>query len=125
MDILLVDDNALMQQLLERFLSDLGYSVAVAGRADEAIEQARRDAPGLFLLDIRLPDLDGPEALLALRAVPGCATTPAIAMSGMDESAIQPMLIGDFAAYLPKPIDFDRLEALAVQHLGNKTRSVG
>ena len=125
MDILLVDDNALMQQLMERFLNDLGYSVAVAGRADEAIEIARRDAPALFLLDIRLPDLDGPEALVALRALPGCATTPAIAMSGMDESVVHPKLIGDFVAYLPKPIDFDRLEALAAQHLGDKTRSVG
>ena len=125
MDILLVDDNALMQQLMERFLNDLGYSVAVAGRADEAIEIARRDAPALFLLDIRLPDLDGPEALVALRALPGCATTPAIAMSGMDESVVHPKLISDFVAYLPKPIDFDRLEALAAQHLGDKTRSVG
>ena len=125
MDILLVDDNALMQQLMERFLNDLGYSVAVAGRAEEAIEIARRDAPALFLLDIRLPDLDGPEALVALRALPGCATTPAIAMSGMDESVVHPKLIEDFVAYLPKPIDFDRLEALAAQHLGDKTRSVG
>jgi CheY-like chemotaxis protein len=124
-DILLVDDNLLMQQLMERFLSDLGYSVAVAGRADEAIELARHAAPALFLLDIRLPDIDGPEALLALRALPGCATIPAIAMSGMDESIIQPMLTGDFAAYLPKPIDLDLLEATVVQHLGNKTRSVG
>ena len=125
MDILLVDDNLLMQQLMERFLSDLGYSVAVAGRADEAIELARDTAPALFLLDIRLPDLDGPEALLALRALPGCATTPAIAMSGMDESVIQPMLTGEFVAYLSKPIDLDLLEAMLAQHLSDKTRSVG
>ena len=45
MDILLVDDNPLMQQLIARFLGDLGYQVRVAGRADEAITLARSKPP--------------------------------------------------------------------------------
>ena len=68
MDILLVDDNPLMQQLIARFLGDLGYQISVAGRADDAIELARGGAPRLFMIDMHLPDLDGPEALHALRA---------------------------------------------------------
>jgi two-component system, cell cycle response regulator DivK len=125
-DILLVDDNPLMQQLMERFLGDLGYSVAVAGRADEAIALARASAPALFLLDIHLPDLDGPEALQALRALPGCAKTPAIAMSGMDEGAMRPASVADFVAYLAKPIDLDLLEATVAQHVGDhNARSIG
>ena len=126
MDILLVDDNPLMQQLMARFLGDLGYTIAVAGRADEAIELARDAAPALLLLDMHLPDLDGPEALLALRQLPGCAATPAIAMSGMDEGAMPPVRAAGFIDYLSKPIDLDLLEATVAQHVSDyKARSVG
>jgi CheY-like chemotaxis protein len=125
-DILLVDDNPLMQQLLVRFLSDLGYTVAMAGRADEAIALARDCAPALLLLDMRLPDLDGPDALSALRKVPGCAATPAIAMSGLDESSIPPSMLAGFATYLSKPIDLDLLEATIAQYVGGRNaQSVG
>jgi CheY-like chemotaxis protein len=125
-DILLVDDNPLMQQLIARFLGDLGYHVEVAGRADEAIELARGAPPHLFLIDMHLPDLDGPEALAALRAVPGCAAMPAIAISGMDEHDARNVVTGDFAEYLTKPIDLDVLQAAVARHIDSeRARSVG
>ena len=126
MDILLVDDNPLMQQLIARFLGDLGYQISTAGRADDAIALARGGAPHLFIIDMHLPDLDGPEALQALRALPGCADTPAIAISGMDEHDARHMLTKDFAEYLIKPIDLDVLQATVVRYLGeDRARSVG
>jgi two-component system NtrC family response regulator len=125
-DILLVDDNPLMQQLIARFLGDLGYQVGVAGRADEAVALARSTPPHLFMIDMHLPDLDGPDALLALRAVPGCAGRPAIAISGMDEHDVRHVVSRDFAEYLTKPIDLDVLQATVARHLGAKhVRSVG
>jgi CheY-like chemotaxis protein len=125
-DILLVDDNPLMQQLIARFLGDLGYQVGVAGRADEAIALARGTPPLLLMIDMHLPDLDGPEALHALRALPGCAEMPAIAISGMDEDDARHILTKDFAEYLIKPIDLDVLQATVVRYLGDDcTRSVG
>lgn len=126
MDILLVDDNLLMQQLIARFLGDLGYQISVAGRADDAIALARGGAPRLFMIDMHLPDLDGPEALQALRALPGCADMPAIAISGMDEHDARHILTKDFAEYLAKPIDLDVLQATVVRYLGDdRARSVG
>jgi len=118
-DILLVDDNPLMQQLIARFLGDLGYEVGVAGRADEAITLARGTPPLLLMIDMHLPDLDGPEALHALRALPGCAEMPAIAISGMDEDDARHILTKDFAEYLIKPIDLDVLQATVVRYLGD------
>ena len=123
MDILLVDDNLLMQQLIARFLGDLGYQVGVAGRADEAIALARAMPPHLFMIDMHLPDLDGPEALHALRALPGCADMPAIAISGMDEHDARHLLTKDFAEYLIKPIDLDVLQATVVRYLGDDCSS--
>ena len=126
MDILLVDDNPLMQQLIARFLGDLGYRVEVAGRADEAIVLARAAPPGLFMIDMHLPDLDGPDALVALRALPGCATTPAIAISGLDEDEARHVLTKDFAEYLIKPVDLDVLQATVQRHLNDGiARSIG
>jgi len=125
-DILLVDDNPLMQQLIARFLGDLGYQVGVAGRADEAIALARAMPPHLFVIDMHLPDLDGPEALHALRALPGCADMPAIAISGMDEHDARHLLTNDFADYLAKPIDLDVLQATIARHLGDdRAHSIG
>jgi CheY-like chemotaxis protein len=125
-DILLVDDNPLMQQLIARFLGDLGYQISVAGRADDAIELARGGPPRLFLIDMHLPDLDGPEALHALRELPGCASMPAIAISGMDEHDAGHGLTKDFAEYLTKPIDLDVLQATVARYLGeDHVRSVG
>jgi len=125
-DILLVDDNPLMQQLIARFLGDLGYQVGVAGRADEAIALARGTPPLLLMIDMHLPDLDGPEALHALRALPGCAEMPAIAISGMDEDDARHILTKDFAEYLIKPIDLDVLQATVVRYLGDDcAHSVG
>ena len=120
MDILLVDDNPLMQQLMARFLSELGYKIAVVGRTDEAIELARTTPPLLFVIDMHLPDRDGPEALAALRTLPGCAKTPAIAMSGMDESSLRTSLGSDFVAYLSKPIDLDVFEEIVAAYVGNR-----
>lgn len=116
-DILLVDDNPLMQQLIARFLGDLGYRVEVAGRADEAVRLARSAAPNLFVIDMHLPDLDGPDALQALRALPGCAATPAIAISGLDEDEARHVVTDDFAEFLIKPVDLDVLQASVERHL--------
>ena len=126
MDVLLVDDNPLMQQVIVRFLGDLGYRVGVAGRADEAIAMARATPPRLFVIDMHLPDLDGPDALKALRALPGCGTIPAIAISGLDAEDARHMATAQFAEFLVKPVDLDVLQATVGRYLGaDMARSVG
>lgn len=117
MDILLVDDNPLMQQVLERFLGSLGYTVRPAGRADEAVEQARHAPPALIMMDLHLPDRDGVDALQLIRALPGCIDIPAIAMSGMDEHEARSLITTDFVTYVAKPIDLDALERMVQQYI--------
>jgi CheY-like chemotaxis protein len=115
-----------MQQLIARFLGDLGYHVAVAGRADEAVELARAASPSLFVIDMHLPDLDGPDALRVLRTLPGCSSTPAIAISGLDEEEARHVITQDFAEFLIKPVDLDVLQATVERHLNDgMARSIG
>src|SRR5262245_16467066 len=109
-----------MQQLIARFLGDLGYQVRVAGRAAEAVTLARSAPPRLFVIDMHLPDLDGPDALIALRAIPGCEKTPAIAISGLHEYDAHYLLTTDFAEFLSKPVELDVLEAAVARNIGGE-----
>lgn len=126
MNILLVDDNLLMQQVLERFLGSLGYSVVAAARADEAIELARQHQPALILMDLHLPDRGGTETLDLIRDLPGYRHIPAIAMSGMDEQDARNIMSNEFSAFLPKPVDLDALESAVREYtVASRSHSVG
>lgn len=114
MQVLVVDDNPLMQQVISRFLVSQGYSVAVARNGEEALDLARAATPRLLLLDMRLPDQDGPELLAALRREPALRACPAIAVSGLGEDDRERTVAAGFDAFLAKPLDLDELLA-AVQ----------
>jgi two-component system, OmpR family, response regulator len=70
-EVLVVDDEALVLRLLEMALPQHGLAVRQAGRGAEAVAIYRRhrDRIGVVLLDVRMPGLDGPQTLAALREV--------------------------------------------------------
>ena len=117
MDVLLVDDNELLQQVISRYLGELGLTVAVAGRGDEALALAGQAPPALFIVDLYLPDMDGADVLRALRALPGCAETPAIAISGLDEEDARLVMTDDVSEYLIKPVELDDLAQAVRRHV--------
>ena len=67
--ILVVDDEPLIRELLQLTLEQQGFSVFLAadGREALALYQAQRSTIALVLLDVRMPGLDGPATLTALR----------------------------------------------------------
>jgi two-component system, cell cycle response regulator DivK len=115
MRILLVDDNPLMQQVISGYLELQGYEVAVAGEGAQALALARRQAFQLYVIDMRLPDQDGPEILAALRELPGPGRRPAIAVSGLGEEERARTMKAGFDAFMAKPLDLDDLVS-AVRH---------
>jgi two-component system, cell cycle response regulator DivK len=125
MHVLLVDDNPLMQQVISRFLVSQGYRVGVAQTGEEALAMARREPFQLLVIDMRLPDQDGPELLAALRAEPGLGACPAIAVSGLGEDDREKTVVAGFETFLAKPIDLDELLAAVRRHVGNEMRAVG
>ncbi len=81
--ILYIEDDKANYFLLERFLSsrkDIQLSSALQGST--GIELAQRDRPALILLDLNLPDMNGEQVLKALRADPGTADIPVVAVTG-------------------------------------------
>nr|WP_044199195.1 response regulator [Oscillochloris trichoides] len=109
MHILLVDDNVLMQQVLYHFLESQNYTVVLADDAATALTLAQQLTFDLLLIDMRLPDLDGPQLLLALRNLPGMQRCPAIALSGLGTQDREAALAAGFDHFLIKPIDLDVL----------------
>jgi DNA-binding response OmpR family regulator len=61
--ILVVDDERSLLKLYQKELQEEGHEVRTAVNAQEAIEYFRRERPDLVVLDIRLPGMDGLEAI--------------------------------------------------------------
>ncbi|MBI4603706.1 MAG: response regulator [Planctomycetes bacterium] len=61
--VLVADDEISIRKLYQRELSREGYSVVLAANAQEAIKLAREVVPDLVIMDIRMPGMDGIEAL--------------------------------------------------------------
>src|SRR6187401_2023371 len=84
-DLLLVDDDASFRSAARAVLGEAGFGVtAEAGSGREAIDAVARLRPGLVLLDVQLPDLDGFEVLRRLRALP---TAPSVVLISTREAA--------------------------------------
>jgi len=61
--ILVVDDEKRVLSLLKAYLTQQGFRVVTASDGSEALEVARREKPGLILLDVMMPEMDGIEFL--------------------------------------------------------------
>jgi two-component system cell cycle response regulator DivK len=115
--ILIVEDNEKNMKLLRDVLQATGYRTLEATTGRQAVVLATDQIPALVLMDIRLPDMDGVEALRLLRmdertaAIPVLAVT-AEAMKGDRERFNE----AGFEAYLSKPVDVDELLARVKEH---------
>ena len=69
--ILIVDDDPTTRALLRALVLQLGHEVIVAENGMSAIEMFRSERPDVVLLDVLLPDIDGPRVMLDMRAACG------------------------------------------------------
>ena len=119
--ILLVEDNDRNMKLLRDVLRATGYRTLEASTGGQALVLAATHGPALVLMDIRLPDMSGFEALSRLRmdarttSIPVLAVT-AQAMKGDRERFEE----AGFDGYLSKPVDIDELLTTVEQHCGGR-----
>ncbi len=108
--ILVVDDEETICEIVSRLLQNEGYLCVTAHSGEAALEWLRTDAawPDLFILDVRLPGMSGPEFLLeTLRMRQG---TPVLYISGYPQHMIEKGQ--DFSTsvdFLPKPFTTEQL----------------
>jgi two-component system, cell cycle response regulator DivK len=108
--ILLVEDNEMNRDSMSRRLQRRGHEVVCAVDGAEGLELARSETPGLILMDMSLPILDGWEASRQLKADPATKGIPIIAltahaMSNDRERALE----AGCDDYDTKPVELPRL----------------
>lgn len=108
--ILYVEDNSDNRNLIRRVLESEGYAMAEAGNAEDAMQKIQSVRPNLILMDINMPDMDGYALTARIKATPGFATVPIVAvtanvMRGDREKSLEAGCDG----YIQKPIDIDIL----------------
>jgi CheY-like chemotaxis protein len=79
--VLVADDDADTRGFLAGRLRRVGYQVVEAADGAEAVALAKQEQPGLVLMDIRMPGMDGIAALQALRAAPETRHLPVVMMT--------------------------------------------
>lgn len=117
--ILVVDDSKLVQELARMALeTHAGWDVSCATSGAEALALAA-EQPDAVLLDVEMPELDGPGTLAALRADPRCARIPIVFLTGHDDPDELARLDGlDVAGILPKPFEVSALADELARTLG-------
>jgi GAF domain-containing protein/CheY-like chemotaxis protein len=112
--VLVIDDEAAIRDLMQRYLAKEGFRVVAAAGGEEGLRLARELRPDAITLDVMMPGLDGWTVLAALKADPTVADIPVIMLTIVDDKNLGYAL--GAADYLTKPIERDRLLAVLRSH---------
>ncbi len=126
--ILVVDDEERNLRLLESILVQRDYAIVVARNGAEALEEARKMAPEVILLDVMMPVMDGFETCRRLKADAETTSIPVLLVTALDSKPDRLKGIEAGATdFITKPIDFDYLllkvrNALYAKELFNRVQ---
>lgn len=108
--ILYVEDHPAQRDIMAQMLELSGYEVAVATDGVEGVEKAQTWNPDLVLMDLRMPRMDGFEAIKELRKNPHTAGISIIAISAWASAKHKERAIDAGAdEHFTKPVDLSRL----------------
>ncbi|MBI4395503.1 MAG: response regulator [Elusimicrobia bacterium] len=114
--ILVVDDEQVVRDVLERFLKGKGFEVLTASDGEEALSRVKQDRPHLVLLDMRMPKMDGLEVLKALKGIDHEVAVMMITANNDLTTARRCMEMGAFD-YIVKPFQLSYLETTVLAKL--------
>jgi len=116
--LLIVDDNQQNREILFNLLKLLDFNVVEASNGQEGVALAKEIQPDMIFMDLVMPVMTGFEAAQRLRQMPEFKNTPIIANSAsVFEAAQEKSRIAGCNAFLPKPVEEDKLSSLLVEHL--------
>jgi signal transduction histidine kinase/DNA-binding response OmpR family regulator len=108
--VLVIDDDAVSQDLVRTMLVKEGYRVTIAGNGEDGLRIAKELHPDIITLDIAMPKMDGWSVLSALKADPAVADIPVVMVTMVDNKSMGFAL--GASEYLNKPINRERLVAV-------------
>lgn len=116
--LMVVDDDSAIREVIQTIIESEGYPVVTAGDGLEALGQLRTGLrPGVILLDLRMPGMDGRAFREAQRADPTLVAIPTVIISG-DREAHRVAASLESECIL-KPIDLDQLLSIAERFCGD------
>jgi two-component system, cell cycle response regulator DivK len=121
--ILLVEDDALNREMIQRRLIWEGHNIVTAKDGAEAIATAELEQPDLILMDLGLPVLNGWQAVQRIKALSSTRDIPIIALTAyaLAEDRDRSLAAG-CDDYESKPIDFVRLQVKIQALLGSRQK---
>jgi CheY-like chemotaxis protein len=121
--VLIAEDDLNTSNLLTRILERYGFSTSVAVDGYEALAVARREKPGLILMDLRMPGMDGYEAIVRLKQDAETREIPIVAMSAHAADYLserEKLLSLGAVEFLSKPFTIEEL-VTELERAMNKT----
>ena len=118
--ILVIDDEAEIRRSLRMILEYEGYEVAEAGSGPEGVALAEKEAPDLVFLDVKMPGMDGLEALQRIRAQNDTLPVVIISGHGTVSTAVEATKAGAFD-FIEKPLASERV-LLTIRNALDQTR---
>jgi PAS domain S-box-containing protein len=105
--VLIVDDEPVTRLLLRQALEPAGFDVEEADNGATALQLFKKAPPDIVLLDIVMPDMDGFETCLAIKALPAGEHTPIVITTGLDDmSSINRAFEVGATNFITKPINY-------------------
>lgn len=124
--ILIADDEKNMRWALERALKKEGYDILTAEDGKTALDKFKQYEPDLVLMDIRMPELNGIEALREIKRINDSAQVIIMTAHGTLENAIEALRLGALD-YITKPFDIEEVKitiakAININKLNSEVR---
>lgn len=108
--ILLIEDNEMNRDMLERRLRRKGYDVVLAVDGEKGVDMAATETPDLILMDMSLPGIDGWETTRRIKAARESSDIPIIALTAHAMTSDRDKaLAAGCDEYDTKPVEMERL----------------
>lgn len=116
--VMVVDDADDIRELICMQLRRRGYQVVEAANGEQAVELATLSHPGLILMDLSMPVMDGFEATRQIKSLPGLGGVTIVAISALCDPFIEhKALEAGCVECVSKLIDFPAVDSLVARYL--------
>lgn len=115
--ILIIDDDKINCALIKFTLVGKKYEVVIAGNGQEGLEKIQEVQPDLIILDVHMPEMNGYEFMMELKALGDAVNIPVLMVTA-NETMEDVFKLEGVKGYFVKPVDLNKLVDSIVEAIG-------